>query len=57
MVVEKGRIVKVSKDKNGVITRKQLTRYWMDWIDYWSVDFDFENKHEIIRVQSLEIDE
>ena len=21
---------------------------WNDWIDYWSVDFDFENKKEII---------
>ncbi|MDP3988316.1 MAG: site-specific DNA-methyltransferase, partial [Candidatus Levybacteria bacterium] len=23
---------------------------WTDWIDYWSVDFDFESKKEIIRV-------
>ena len=23
-------------------------------IDYWSVDFDFESKHEIIRVQDLD---
>ena len=22
---------------------------WVDWIDYWSVDFDFENKKEFIR--------
>ena len=28
-----------------------MTRCWTDWIDYWSVDFDFENKREIIRVQ------
>ena len=21
---------------------------WNDWIDYWSVDFDFENKKEIV---------
>lgn len=57
IVVEKGQIVKVSKDKDGVISREQLTRHWTDWIDYWSVDFDFENKREIIRVQNLETGE
>jgi hypothetical protein len=50
IVVEKGRIVKVSKDKDGIVTREALTKHWTDWIDYWSVDFDFENKREIIRV-------
>ncbi len=51
IVVEKGQIVKLAKEKNGVIRREPLTRCWTDWIDYWSVDFDFENKREIIRVQ------
>lgn len=50
IVVEKGQIVKVIKDKNGIVTRAQLTKHWTDWIDYWSVDFDFESKREIIRV-------
>jgi hypothetical protein len=50
-VVEKGQIVKVSKDKDGIVTREVLTKDWRDWIDYWSVDFDFENKREIIRVK------
>lgn len=50
IVVEKGQIVKVSKDKDGIVIREQLTRHWTDWIDYWSVDFDFESKREIIRV-------
>ncbi len=50
IVVEKGQIVKVSKDKDGIVTREQLTRHWTDWIDYWSVDFDYESKREIIRV-------
>ena len=54
IVVEKGQIVKVSKDKNGIVSREQLTKYWTDWIDYWSVDFDFENKREIIRVQNAD---
>ncbi|MCP4702499.1 MAG: site-specific DNA-methyltransferase, partial [Gammaproteobacteria bacterium] len=52
IVVEKGRIVKVSKDKNGIVNRETLTKSWTDWIDYWAVDFDFENKREIIRVQN-----
>jgi hypothetical protein len=51
IVVEKGQIIKVSKDKDGIVTREPLTRHWTDWIDYWSVDFDFESKREIIRVQ------
>jgi DNA modification methylase len=57
IVVEKGQIVKVSKDKDGIVTRETLTENWTDWIDYWSVDFDFENKREIIRVQNPETSE
>ena len=52
IVVDQGQIVKVSKDKDGIIHREALTRHWTDWVDYWAVDFDFENKREIIRVQS-----
>jgi len=52
IVVEKGQIVKVIKDKDGIVTREVLTKNWTDWIDYWSVDFDFESKREIIRVKN-----
>ena len=51
IVVEKGQIVKVSKDANGIVTRERLTQSWTDWIDYWAVDFNFESKREIIRIQ------
>ena len=54
IVVEKGQIVKVSKDENGIVTREVLTKNWTDWIDYWAVDFDFESKREIIRVKNEE---
>lgn len=54
IVVDKGQIVKVSKDKEGIVSREVLTKAWTDWIDYWSVDFDFENKREIIRIQNAE---
>lgn len=57
IVVEKGQIVKVSKDKDGIVSRETLTRHWTDWIDYWSVDFDFESKREIIRVRNEESNE
>lgn len=53
LVVEKGQIVKVSKDKDGIVSREQLTKQWTDWIDYWSVDFDYESKKEIIRVKKI----
>lgn len=49
IVVDKGQVVKLKKDKSGVITREKLTKDWTDWIDYWAVDFDFESKREIIR--------
>lgn len=52
IVVERGQIIKVSKDKDGIVRREQLTRSWTDWIDYWAVDFNFENKRELVRVQS-----
>lgn len=57
IVVEKGQIVKVSKNKDGIVTREVLTKQWTDWIDYWSVDFDFESKREIIRVKNEETGE
>jgi DNA modification methylase len=50
IIVDKGQIVKISKDAKGVVTRERLTKKWTDWIDYWSVDFNFESKREIIRV-------
>ena len=50
IVVEKGQIVKVSKDAKGMVKREVLTKNWTDWIDYWAVDFNFESKREIIRV-------
>lgn len=51
IVVERGQIVKVSKDAHGIVSRQTLTQHWTDWIDYWAVDFNFESKREIVRVQ------
>jgi len=52
VVIENGQIIKVSKDKNGIISRQTLTENWHDWIDYWSVDFDYDSKKEIIRIKN-----
>ena len=54
IVVERGQIVKLTKGKDGTITRETLTEQWTDWIDYWSVDFDFERTREIVRVRNTE---
>ncbi|MBC8440540.1 MAG: DNA methyltransferase [Deltaproteobacteria bacterium] len=45
-------------EKNQVVfhdvSREVLTKKWTDWIDYWSVDFDFESKREILRIKNPE---
>jgi adenine-specific DNA-methyltransferase len=50
VTVDQGQVVKITKDKAGVVTREVLTRKWTDWIDYWSVDFDYRSKQEILTV-------
>lgn len=57
IVVERGQIVKVIKDKKGIVSRETLTKSWTDWIDYWAVDYDFESKRELIRVKNEETGE
>ncbi|MBW8036064.1 MAG: site-specific DNA-methyltransferase [Planctomycetes bacterium] len=54
VIVDQGQVVKLTKDKSGIIKREVLTKKWTDWIDYWSVDFDFESKREIIQVKNNE---
>jgi adenine-specific DNA-methyltransferase len=50
VVCEQGKLIKVSKNKEGAITRDVLTKEWTDWVDYWAVDFDYESRKEIIKV-------
>ena len=45
-----GALIKISKDKQGVITRDVLTKHWTDWVDYWAVDFNYESRKEMIKV-------
>jgi DNA modification methylase len=53
IVVDQGQVLRLTKSKAGVITRDNVTSNWEDWIDYWSVDFNFESKPEVVH---LEID-
>ena len=51
VVIENGQVIKLSKDKKTeLIEREVLTKQWTDWVDYWSVDFDFENRKEVVKV-------
>lgn len=50
VICEQGQLLKISKDKDGIIKRETLTREWTDWVDYWAVDFDYESRKEIIKV-------
>jgi site-specific DNA-methyltransferase (adenine-specific)/adenine-specific DNA-methyltransferase len=54
LIVENGQIIKVVKDKDGILSREVLTKKWTDWIDYWAIDFNFESKKEIIRIKKEE---
>ena len=52
LIVENGQIIKIAKDKDGIVSKEVLTKKWTDWIDYWAVDFDFESKKEVIKVEN-----
>lgn len=51
VVIDGGQVVRVRKDKKGRIQKETLTKSWSDWIDYWSVDFDFESQKETISIE------
>jgi DNA modification methylase len=52
VVIEDGQIIKIEKDKSGIITRTLLTENWYDWIDYWAIDFDYLSRPEIIKIKN-----
>ena len=51
IIVSGGQILKIIKDKQGITKTELLTKSWTDWIDYWSVDFNFESRREIIKIK------
>jgi hypothetical protein len=50
IIIENGQITKLTKDGHGILKRELLTKKWQDWIDYWAVDFNYEDKKEIIKM-------
>lgn len=49
VVIREGKVIKITKDKQSDIVEEEvLTKKWTDWVDYWAVDFNFEDKKEII---------
>jgi DNA modification methylase len=50
VMCEQGQLYKVSKSKDGIVTKDKLTKHWTDWVDYWAVDFDYMSRKEIIKV-------
>ena len=51
VIMDGGQIWKVSKSSGWIVEREVLTKKWTDWIDYWSVDWDYESRDEVINIQ------
>ena len=49
--VENGQIFETRKDKEGNLNKTLITKSYVDWIDYWAVDFDYQKRKEIIYVE------
>ena len=52
VVIDQGQVIKIDKNKEGIIKRTQLTKHWSDWIDYWAIDYDFQNRKEIVNIKN-----
>lgn len=52
VVIEQGQVIKIEKSKDGIIKKTQLTKHWSDWIDYWAIDYDFQNRKEIVSIKN-----
>ncbi len=52
VVIENGQIIRIFKDSDNIIQREVLTENWPDWIDYWSIDFNYQDKKEIIKLKN-----
>lgn len=55
VIVRAGQVVKVTKDKQDVVTEEVLTKQWSDWIDYWAVDFDFLTRAESVMIKEGDV--
>lgn len=51
--IENGELINIT-NKDGHTKREKIAVEWTDWIDYWSVDFDYESKKEFITIDDEE---
>ena len=49
IMIDNGIIIKRKVSKDGITTDTILTEKWQDWVDYWAIDYNYENRKEIIR--------
>jgi adenine-specific DNA-methyltransferase len=55
VIIDMGQIIKIEKDKQtGEVTKTIVTENWVDWVDYWAIDFNYESKKEIITLENGE---
>ena len=47
IILDNGIIKKITKNKDGIIKIIDIATNWVDWIDYWSIDFNFEDRQEL----------
>ena len=47
VVLDNGIIKKISKNKDGIVKIENIATSWVDWIDYWAIDFNFEDRQEL----------
>ena len=55
VVLERGKVVRVFKDKEGGVQREVIVKEWSDWVDYWSIDFDYERRKEIVHIGGKDV--
>jgi DNA modification methylase len=47
VLLDNGIIKKISKNKEGIVKIENIATSWVDWIDYWAIDFNFEDRQEL----------
>ncbi len=54
IIIDGGMIIKKEVSKEGIVTETILTENWHDWVDYWAIDYNYEDKREIICIPDKE---
>lgn len=54
VIIDGGMIIKKEVSKEGIVTETILTENWHDWVDYWAIDYNYEDKREIICIPDEE---